>query len=151
MNHLIKRQNQWLDPFSLLTDLQDDFSRLFTPLAHHGRGTDWGDFIPTIEVEEDANQYKLQLEAPGMDRKNLDISVTGNTLTVKGERKAEEKKQEKGYFYSERRYGSFQRSIQLPTEVEDEKITANYKDGVLEVILPKSEKTKPKQIKVDVK
>ncbi len=150
MNHLIRRQNDWLDPFGLLTDLQDDFGRLFSPLARQGRKEGWGDFVPSIEVEEDANQFTLHLEAPGMERKDLDISVEGNTLTVKGERKVEEKKREKGYFYSERRYGTFQRSIQLPAEVESDKIKANYKDGVLEVVIPKSEKAKPKQIKVDI-
>jgi len=79
------------------------------------------------------------------------ISRSPATLIVKGERSEETKKKEKGYLYSERSYGSFQRAVQLPDEVECDKIAANYKDGVLELIIPKSEKSKPKQIKVSIK
>ncbi len=110
-----------------------------------------GHAVPSLEIREDENQFTLNIDVPGIDKKNIDISVTGNTLTVKGERSEETKKTEKGYYYSERSYGSFQRSVQLPSEVDSEKIAANYKDGVLEVVIPKSEKSKPKQIKVDVK
>ncbi len=151
MNNLIKKHDQWLDPFGLLTDLQDDFNRLFSTSVRRSPLEGAGEFLPSIEVHEDENQYTLHVDTPGMERKNIDLSVSGNILTVKGERKIEEKKKEKGCFYSERRYGSFQRSIQLPAEIEAEKIAANYKDGVLEVTIPKSEKAKPKQIKVDVK
>lgn len=151
MNPLVRHTHQWMDPFELVTDLQDDMNRLFSSSLRRGTPGTLGEFLPSLEVQEDENQFNLHLDIPGMERKDLDISVTGNTLTIKGERKTEEKKKEKGYFYSERRYGSFQRSIELPSEVDADKIAANYKDGVLEVLVPKSEKSKPKQIKVDVK
>jgi HSP20 family protein len=151
MNPLVKRTNRWIDPFDLVTDLQDDMARLFSAPLRREPKNGFVDFFPNLEVKEDENQYILHLDVPGMERKDLDISVVGNTLTVKGERKTEEHKKEKGYFYSERQYGSFQRSVELPTEVESDKVAANYKDGVLELTLPKSEKAKPKQIKVDVK
>lgn len=151
MNQLTRQPNKWLDPFDLLTDLQEDFGRLFSPALRQNQPEGWRELVPSLEIHEDENQFNLTVDVPGIERKDIDISVTGNTLTVKGERKHEEKKREKGYFYSERRYGSFQRSIQLPSEVESDKIAANYKDGVLEVTIPKSEKVKPKQIKVDVK
>lgn len=151
MNQLTKHSNRWLDPFEILSDLQDDFGRLFSP-SIRGNTADLGRaLVPSLEIHEDENQYTLGIDVPGIDRKNIDISVTGNTLTLKGERNEESKKKEKGYFYTERRYGSFQRSVQLPSEVDSEKIVANYKDGVLEVVIPKSEKAKPKQIRVEVK
>lgn len=151
MNPLVKQTNRWIDPFDLVTDLQDDMNRLFSSSLRRSPPGSVGEFLPSLEVKEDENQFLLHLDIPGMERKDLDISVTGNTLTVKGERKEEENKKGKGYFYSERRYGSFHRSVELPTEVDADKVAANYKDGVLELVLPKSEKAKPKQIKVDVK
>lgn len=151
MNHLTRQSNRWLDPFDLLSDLQEDFGRLFSPSLRTGNPESGKSLVPSLEIHEDENQFTMSIDVPGIDRKDIDISVTGNTLTIKGERNEETKKKEKGYFYSERRYGSFQRSVQLPSEVESEKILANYKDGVLEVVIPKSEKAKPKQIKVDVK
>jgi len=151
MNPLVKQTSRWIDPFDLVTDLQDDMNRLFSSSLRRGPQSSIGEFLPSLEMKEDDNQFLLHLDIPGMERKDLDISVTGNTLTVKGERKEEENKKGKGYFYSERRYGSFQRSVELPTEVDADKVAASYKDGVLELVLPKSEKAKPKQIKVDVK
>jgi HSP20 family protein len=151
MNPLMRQTNRWIDPFDLVTDLQDDMNRLFSSSLRRGPQAGLGEFLPSLEVKEDENQFQLHLDIPGMERKDLDISVSGNVLTVKGERKEEEHKKGKGYFYSERRYGSFQRSVELPVEVDADKVAANYKDGVLELVLPKSEKAKPKQIKVDVK
>ncbi len=153
MNPLVRQTNRWIDPLDLVTDLQDDMNRLFSSSLCRGpqAGLGLGEFLPSLEFKEDENQFLLHLDIPGMERKDLDISVTGNTLTVKGERKTEENKKGKGYFYSERRYGNFQRSVELPAEVEADKVAANYKDGVLELVLPKSEKARPKQIKVDVK
>lgn len=151
MNPLVKQTNRWIDPFDLVTDLQEDINRLFSSSLRRSPAVGSAEFLPTLEVKEDENQFLLHFDIPGMERKDLDISVAGNMLTVKGERKEEENKKGKGYFYSERRYGSFQRSVELPVEVDADKVAANYKDGVLELTLPKSEKAKPKQIKVDVK
>ncbi len=151
MNPLMKHTNRWIDPLDLVTDLQEDMNRLFSTPFRRGPQSGFGEYLPSLEVKEDENQFLMHLDIPGMERKDLDISVSGNTLTVKGERKEEESKKGKGYFYSERRYGSFQRSVELPVEVDADKVVANYKDGVLELTLPKSEKAKPKQIKIDVK
>lgn len=152
MNPLVKHATRWIDPFDLVTDLQDDVNRLFSSSLRRGsqNPSSFGEFLPSLEFKEDDNQFLLHLDIPGMERKDLDISVTGNMLTVKGERKEEENKKGKGYFYSERRYGNFQRSVELPAEVDADKVAAAYKDGVLELTLPKSEKAKPKQIKVDI-
>jgi len=151
MNPLMKQTNRWIDPLDFVTDLQDDINRLFSSSLRRCSGSTFGEYLPSLEVKEDENQFLVHLDVPGMERKDLDISVTGNVLTIKGERKEEESKKGKGYFYSERRYGSFQRSVELRVEVDSDKVAASYKDGVLELTLPKSEKAKPKQIKVDVK
>ncbi len=151
MHPLVKHTNRWIDPFDLVTDLQGDVNRLFSSTLHPRSHDGVGELLPNLEVKEDENQFLVHLDIPGMERKDLDISVSGKILTVKGERKEEESKKGKGYFYSERRYGSFHRSVELPAEVKADKVEAHYKDGVLKLILPKSEKAKAKQIKVDVK
>ncbi|MBU9889046.1 MAG: Hsp20/alpha crystallin family protein [Candidatus Omnitrophica bacterium] len=151
MNAITRQGHRWHDPFDLLSDLQEDFGRLFSPALRTSTPEGLKQLVPQLEIHEDENQFTLSIDVPGIDRKDLDISVTGNTLSVKGERSEETQKREKGYYYSERSYGSFQRSVQLPSDVESDKIAANYKDGVLELVIPKSEKSKPKQIKVDVK
>ncbi|HNX68507.1 MAG TPA: Hsp20/alpha crystallin family protein [Candidatus Omnitrophota bacterium] len=151
MNPLTKYQSHWFDPLETMSDLQGDINRLFSTSLRRSQPGFAADYFPAVDLHESETQYALSMDVPGMERKDLDISVTGNTLTVKGERKSEEKKKEKGWFYSERKYGFFQRSIELPTEVDGDKITATYKDGVLELLVPKSEKARPKQIRVDVK
>jgi len=151
MNPLVRRTNPSHDPFDLLNDLQEDLGRLFSPSLRTTNGLTGGCLAPSLEIHEDENQFTMSLDVPGIDRKNIDISVSGNVLTIKGERSEETKKKEKGLFYSERSYGSFQRSVRLPSEVESDKIVANYKDGVLDLVIPKSEKSKAKQIKVDIK
>jgi HSP20 family protein len=95
----------------------------------------------------------LRADLPGLKKEEFSISVEGSQLTLKGERKQEKESgnPEKGYYYSERTYGTFLRSFEFPTEIQAEKVKAAYKDGVLEVTLPKSENAKPKQINVEVK
>jgi HSP20 family protein len=101
--------------------------------------------VPTAEVAEKDNEYVVTVELPGIDQKNVDVNVTGNLLTIKGEkRKEEEEQKEKHYHLSERRYGSFSRSFTIPETVAQDKITAAMKDGVLTLTLPKTEAaTKP--------
>lgn len=108
-------------------------------------------FVPAVDVHEEENQYVLRTDLPGINKENLDVSVAENVLTIRGERKEENEKKEKGYWYSERWTGSFQRSLELPAEADASKIKASFKDGVLELIVPKSEKAAPKQIKVELK
>lgn len=151
MNQLIKKESRWIDPFDMLTDLHEDINRLFSNSLRLGSHKTFSAFAPSLELSEEEDKFVLHADVPGIDRKDIDISVTGNTLTIKGERKAEEKRKEKSYYYSERTFGSFHRAIELPSEVDPEKVTAAYKDGVLKVTVPKSERAKPKQIKVDVK
>ena len=102
--------------------------------------------VPTAEVSEKPGEYVVSVELPGIDPKNVDIDLTGNLLTIIGEKREEreEEKQEKHYHLSERRYGSFSRSFTLPETVAQDRITAAMKDGVLTLTLPKTEAaTKP--------
>jgi len=106
---------------------------------------------PTLNVYEDRDKITVQTELPGMKKQDINISLVGNTLTISGERKQEEEKGEGETYRSERYFGRFQRVVTLPTQVDANKVQANYKDGVLTITLPKAEEAKPKQIAVNVK
>lgn len=148
---LVKRHIEPLDPFEMLSDLQSDLNHVFNRSLTR---RDWPRaFEPTIEVKESADHFTLHADLPGLKKEDFTISVEGSSLTVKGERKQEKETSDpkKGYHYSERSYGSFSRSFEFPTEIQADKVKAAYKDGVLEIVLPKSENAKPKQITVEVK
>ena len=105
-------------------------------------------FWPVVDISEDENAITVRAEVPGCKAEDIDISVQGNILTISGEKKHEEQKKGKGYYYAERSYGSFRRDLNLPSEVDPARINAAYKDGVLNITLTKSEKAKPVKIKV---
>jgi len=103
-----------------------------------------------VDVAEMKNEVVVNMEAPGMDPKEFDISLSEGTLTIRGEKKQEREEKEEDYRLIERRYGTFSRSIPLSQEVESDKIKASYKNGVLTIVLPKSKEAKKKEIKVKV-
>jgi HSP20 family protein len=107
-------------------------------------------FTPAVDVYEDEKKVVLKLEVPGIEEKDLDVSIEKNTLTVKGERKFETEEKEENFHRIERRYGSFYRTFTLPTTVDTESIAASYNAGVLKVELTKKPEAQPKQIKVNV-
>ena len=148
---LMRRERDMWDPFDLLSDLQTDLNRVFfRSLGKRDDGWTKG-FQPHIEVREETGQYILQADVPGLKKEDFSISVEGNTMTLKGERKQVKEQKEKGSYYSERVYGAFVRTMDFPTEIQADKVRATYKDGVLEVNLPKSESSKAKEIAVEVK
>ena len=106
-------------------------------------------FIPPADLIEDKNDVVLTLDVPGMRMEDFDIAITADALTVKGERKYERERKDGEIVRSERVYGSFQRSVLLPNAVDADRVKATYKDGVLEVRLPKTEAAKPKKIAVE--
>jgi HSP20 family protein len=108
-------------------------------------------WAPAIEVFEKEDKFVVKAELPGMKEEDIDISVVGDTLTIKGERKAESEVKEEDYYCCERSYGSFSRSIAVPPNVDTKKIEASFEDGVLEVSLPKAPEVKPKKIAVSAK
>ena len=108
-------------------------------------------WVPAIEVFEKEDKFVVKTELPGMKEEDIDVSVVGDTLTIKGERKSESEVKEEDYYCCERSYGSFFRSIALPSTVDAHKIEASYEDGVLEISLPKAAEVKPKKISVSAK
>ena len=109
-----------------------------------------GNFVPAVDVYEDAEKVVLKLEVPGIRREDLDIRVEGRTLTVKGERNFEKEEKEENFHRIERRYGSFVRSFTLPSTVNTEKVDATSADGVLSISFAKKPEAQPKQIRVQV-
>ena len=107
-------------------------------------------FAPPVDVYEDEHAIALKMEVPGIDEKDIDLRIEGNTLTVHGERKFEKDEKEENYRRIERHYGSFTRSFTLPHSVDPSQVSANYDKGVLKVSLAKKAEAKPKQIKINV-
>ncbi len=146
-------RREW-DPFAELAELRDEMNRLFsTSLAHWSpwKGGWFGESWPVIDLYHDENNVVVTAEVPGLKQDEVDVSISGNTVTLKGEKKQEAETKEKNYHKVERAYGSFHRSFELPCEIDASKTKAELKNGVLTVTLPKCEAEKPKQIKVDVK
>ncbi|MFH1639804.1 MAG: Hsp20/alpha crystallin family protein [Chloroflexota bacterium] len=128
---------------------EDVFGRPFYPVAW-GRLPAVRAWSPTLEVFELEDEYVMKAELPGMKRDDIDVSISENTLTIKGERKASEEVQNASYFLCERCYGSFERSISFPTSVDASKVKANYENGVLEMKIPKVPEAKPKKVDIMV-
>ncbi len=123
----------------------DDFFGDVFSRAHSGRPTGWH---PKVDVFEKADQIVMKAELPGVDKDNITIDVNGRVLTVKGERSHENETTKDNYTLRECSYGKFQRSFTLPDETDSEKIKAIYKDGVLELSIPKPESVQPKKIAI---
>ena len=139
------------DPFREVVALQNRVNSLFRDFNEAGDGAlTTASFIPAVDVYEDEKKVVLKLEVPGIDEKDLDISVENHTLTVKGERKFEKEEKEENFHRIERRYGSFYRAFTLPTTVDTESVAASYDAGVLKLELTKKPEAQPKQIKVNV-
>ena len=141
------------EPFRELSTLQDRINRAFRESYREG-GQDeslaTSSFAPAVDVYEDEHNVTLKIEVPGIDEKDINVSLENNTLTVHGERKIEKEEKEENYRRVESQYGSFTRTFNLPPTVDSEKVSAIYDKGVLKVTLPKKAEAKPKQIKVNV-
>jgi len=135
-------------PYRGFDDLQSEMNRLFDWADwRHGRDAD-GAWMPAVDVYEEGDNFHIHADLPGLKRDEIDITVDGKTLTISGEKKSERETKDDSYYCAERFYGKFTRSIDLPSSVDTSKIEAKYKDGVLEVSLPKTEEARPKQIKI---
>lgn len=144
-----------LDPWRDFGSLQERINRMFddtirTLYPQGGEELERGTWIPAVDINETEDGYVVKADLPGMKKEDIQIDLKNNTLTLKGEKKFEEKVSKDNYVRTERTYGTFVRSFTLPHNVDAEKIRASYKDGVLELTLPKKEEAKPKQIKVEV-
>ena len=135
-------EDLWARPWRSLMD--------FGWPRHRHLWTDLEATSPAIEISEDKNDVLVKAELPGMKKEDLEINVEERLLTIRGEKKKEEERKGEGYFYSERSYGAFERCIEIPRDVQSDKAHATFKDGVLEVRLPKTEEAKRKEVKIKV-
>jgi len=144
------------NPFHELEALNDQLSRFFNlPTSMK-----WPEFsldttaepawTPAIDVLENKDSFQIKADMPGMDKKDITVAVDGDILTIKGQKTEEKELKENGVVRKERAYGSFYRSVSLPQSVDATKVKASYKNGVLELLIPKKEEAKPKQIEIDV-
>lgn len=142
------------DPFRDLISIQDRMNKLFEQTISRSRAdegitaTTW---TPSVDIYETPETIVMKAELPGLGREDIDIQIRDNTLTLRGERRFAKDVHEENYLRIERAYGSFQRSFTLPTTIQQDKIRAVFKDGVLELTLPKAEGSKPKKIAIEVR
>jgi HSP20 family protein len=141
-----------ITPFRDFERMRRDMDRMWDSFFERGtlRGKEGREWLPSLDVAETKNEIVVKAEVPGLDPKDIDISLSDGLLTIKGEKKQEREEKEENYHLVERSYGSFTRSIRLPNEVQSDKIKASYKNGVLKVVLPKSEEAKKKEVKIKV-
>ena len=140
-------------PLREIDALQREMNQLFdtlTPSTSSGNGESRLSFMPAAETHETPEAVHLKLELPGINAGDLDIQVTRNSVSIAGERKSEHTTESNGVTRSEFRYGRFQRVIPVASQIESDAVEANYKDGVLELTLPKAETEKSKSVKVKV-
>ena len=139
------------DPFRDLSQLQNRVNRLFTDSRATGLEEDpFQSWAPAVDIFERGDNLILSAELPGVSREELELKVEGNVLTLRGERQRDKTIQDEQYHRVERTYGTFSRSFTLPSTVDSARIEARFKDGILEVTLPKAEDAKPKRIDVKV-
>jgi HSP20 family protein len=139
-----------MDPFREVADIQSEMNRLFS-LFGPANGSMPRDraWAPPMDMEETKDELVVTAELPGVEEKAINLSITGDLLTLRGERMAREPKAE-GSYRGERRFGRFERTVSLPFPVQADKVKATYRDGVLTITLPKVEEIKPREIKIGV-
>ena len=138
------------DPFREMERLQSEVNRVFdgyqAPTAAPAPAS--RTWTPAVDVAETESEIVVRAELPGMRQEEIDIELTGDTLTLRGERKLETEERKENLVRVERAYGRFQRSFTLATPIQGEKVSASYRDGILEIRLPKSEATRPRKVQV---
>ncbi|HSA84949.1 MAG TPA: Hsp20/alpha crystallin family protein [Nitrospira sp.] len=142
------------DPFRELEEVSDRLNRMFArPAARTSNGNETmivADWTPSVDISETESEYQIKAEIPDVKKEDVKVTVEDGVLTIQGERKQEKEEKGKKFHRIERSYGSFVRTFSLPDVIEEEKVKAEFKDGVLNLHLPKSEKAKPKAIEVKV-
>lgn len=142
------------DPFKELDEMSQRLNRLFGRPATQAEGgreslatVDWA---PSVDISESDNEYVIKAEIPDVKKEDVKVTVENGQLTIQGERKQEKEEKNKRYHRIERSYGSFMRSFSVPDSVDESKAKAEYKDGMLTLTLPKTEKAKPKALEVKI-
>lgn len=136
------------EPSSLRREMENLWNRFLgeTPIPRI-MSQEW---LPSVDISETANQLVITVELPGLEPKDVSVSISENMLTIKGEKKKEKEDQDEHYHYLERYYGSFQRSFKIPVNIRGDEIKASFDKGVLTVTLPKTEEAKKKEIEIKV-
>ena len=144
-----------IQPFSLIEDLQTDLNRFFDSslmnLSRDLSESNNNHWLPSTDIHDLQDRLVIKTDLPGLEKNDIDVSIQGNTLFIRGEKKHEDKVQDSGFIRSERYFGHFERALPLSNDIETSKIDAQYKNGVLTVTIPKKEEAKPKQITVNIK
>jgi HSP20 family protein len=150
IERFVERRPVYWRPLFGLRGLQDEMNRMFSDFFDETSDTKLSHLAPSLDVVDGKDDIQVHVELPGIAREDVDISLKEDVLTIRGEKK--EKKEEKGEnrYYVERSYGTFSRTINLPAKVRADQVKASYKDGVLEVSLPKAEGEKTREVHVDV-
>ena len=141
------------DPFRELEDMSERLNRVFSRPSLRNSGKEnltVADWMPTVDISETEGEYLIKAELPEVRKEDVKVTVENGVLTLQGERRQEKEEKGKRFHRVERSYGSFVRSFTLPESVDESSVKAEYKDGVLNLHLPKSEKVKPKAIAVKV-
>ncbi len=142
------------DPFREMSSLQERMNRLMadfrtrSPFGEEEMAQ--GAWIPAVDIYETKESIVLNVELPGVTKEDISLEVKDSTLTIKGEKKLEKDVKEENFHRMERTYGSFTRAFTLPSTMQQDRVKAKFRDGILEIMIPKAEEAKPKQIKVDV-
>lgn len=131
------------EPFGLLSQLQKELARSFPSFSNEA-----AEWVPAVDVKEEEKQFVVHADIPGVKPEDIEVSVEAGVLTIKGEKKSESKTEKDGYKRVERTSGSFYRSFSLLGAADSDAVTAKFKNGVLEVVIPKTEATKPKLVTV---
>jgi HSP20 family protein len=137
------------NPFRELSSFQDEMNRLFDSLFKKLPTETVQTWYPVVDIIEDDGNYVLKAELPGLSKDDIELHIENRVLTLKGERKMDKEVKERSFRQIERSYGKFLRTFTLPTAVVEDKITANFKDGLLEVVIPKADEIKPRTIVVN--
>ena len=151
-----KRRNiSSLSPLSFIEDLQVDLDNFFgnslvsySPNTQESLTSNW---LPSTDIHDLGDKLMVKIDLPGIDKKDLEVSVEGNTLFIRGEKRHEESTKNFGHIRAERFFGRFERALPLTDDIDASKIDASYKDGVLTVTVPRKEEAKQKQIRVNIK
>ena len=151
MSHLMLRKHDTEPRTNDVWGLQSDINRLFDAFMSPFDGTEIRNSVsPKLDIAELKDKFEIKAELPGMDEKDINLSIEDGVLTISGEKKAETEEKDKGYYLKECSYGSFSRSVRLPDNIADDKIEAKFKKGVLVIDMPKKEPATSKVRKIEI-
>ncbi len=137
-----------IEPKRALKTLRDEIDNIFDRFVERPLGVITGQVVAPVDISETDTEVIVKSDLPGMELSDIDVSISGDILTIKGQKKKELEQAGKTYHVVERSYGSFSRSIRLPAEVDVDKVQASYKNGLLEIVMPKKESNQAKKIKI---